>query len=192
MQRFFQFVLIVSFITFSWLAFMVVHEFGHALAAWLTGGSVALMVLHPLQISWTTFAPNPHPQLVAWGGVMFGSMLPLALLKVASQARSPGLYLFRFFAGFCLISNGLYLFVDSFGRGGDGGTLIQHGASQWELLLFGAIATPVGFWLWHGIGPHFGLGSACGGVSSSATVVSMGLLAVTIVTELIFYPFYRR
>ena len=48
-----QIALIVSFVAFSWIAFMVVHEFGHALAAWLTGGSVSLMVLHPLQISWT-------------------------------------------------------------------------------------------------------------------------------------------
>ena len=68
--------------------------------------------------------------------------------------HSPGLYLFRFFAGFCLIANGLYLFVDSFGRGGDGGTLIRSGASQWELVLFGAVTIPFGFWLWHkGVSP---------------------------------------
>src|ERR1017187_5150683 len=106
MQRFFQFVLIVSFITFSWLAFMVVHEFGHALTAWLTGGSVALMVLHPLQISWTTFTRNPHPQLVAWGGPFFGALIPVLFMIAARLLRSPGLYLFRFFAGFCLIANG--------------------------------------------------------------------------------------
>src|ERR1041384_6792881 len=63
MHRSFQILLIISFVAFSWLAFMVVHEFGHALTAWLTGGSVALMVLHPLQISWTAFSRNPCPQL---------------------------------------------------------------------------------------------------------------------------------
>ena len=68
MQRYLQILLVASFIAFSWLAFMVVHEFGHALTAWLTGGSVSLMILHPLQISWTSFSRNPHPQLVAWGG----------------------------------------------------------------------------------------------------------------------------
>src|ERR1044071_5291458 len=106
MQRFFQLILLVSFVAFSWLEFMVVHEFGHALAAWLTGGSVALMVLHPLQISWTTFSSNPHPQLVAWGGAMLGSLIPVTFLVLARLLRSPGLYLFRFFAGFCLIANG--------------------------------------------------------------------------------------
>ena len=173
---------------FSWLAFMVVHEFSHALTAWISGGSVALMVLHPFQISWTTFARNPHPQLVAWGGPVGSALLPALLLLAAGRLRAPGLYLFRFFAGFCLIANGLYLFVDSFGRGGDGGTLIHTGASQWELLVFGLVTTPVGFWLWHGLGPHFGLGVAEGRVSRSAVIVSICLLAFTIVAEWMFYP----
>jgi hypothetical protein len=191
MDRCFQILLIVSFSAFSWLAFMVVHEFGHALTAWLTGGSVCLMILHPFQISWTSYARNPHPLLVAWGGPTLGELVPVLCLIAARRLRSPGLYLFRFFAGFCLIANGLYLIVDSFGRGGDGGTLIHHGAAQWELILFGSITAPVGFWLWHGLGPHFGLGSATGRVSRGAVAVSICLLAATVVTELVFYPSNR-
>jgi hypothetical protein len=191
MQRCFQILLIISFVAFSWLAFMVVHEFGHALTAWITGGSVSLMILHPLQISWTSFSRNPHPQLVAWGGPALGALFPVLFLMAARLLRSPGIYLFRFFAGFCLIANGLYLIVDSFGRGGDGGTLIHNGASQWELIVFGIITTPLGFWLWHGLSPHFGLGAAHGRVSRSAVAVSICLLAVTVVTELVFYPSSR-
>src|SRR5437868_1414716 len=41
MERFFQFLLIASFIALSWLSFMVVHEIGHVATAWLTGGSVS-------------------------------------------------------------------------------------------------------------------------------------------------------
>ena len=144
------------------------------------------MVLHPLQISWTSFSGNPHPQLVAWGGPLLGALIPLVLLLLARTLRLPGIYLVRFFAGFCLIANGLYLLVDSFERGGDGGTLIRHGASQWELLLFGAVATPVGFWLWHGLGPSFGLGAARGQVSRSASIISISLLMLTILAELFF------
>src|SRR5690242_645221 len=106
MQRAPQLLLILSFIAFSWLGFMVVHEFGHAVTAWLSGGSVSLMVLHPLQISWTTFSRNPHPQLVAWGGPFWGALLPVLFLAAARMMRSPVVYLFRFFAGFCLIANG--------------------------------------------------------------------------------------
>ncbi len=166
---------------------MVVHEFGHALMAWLTGGSVAYMVLHPLQISWTTFSRNPHPEAVAWGGALWGSLLPCILLLGARACRAPGRYLFQFFAGFCLVANGLYLIVDSFGRGGDGGTLIRFGAAQWQLLLFGAATVPVGFRLWHRLGPHFGLGPARGQVRRSAAGVSIALLCATIALELLFY-----
>ncbi len=187
MNRFFQFSLITSFIAFSWLAFMVVHEFGHVLTAWITGGSVDRVVLHPLQISWTALAKNPHPQLVAWGGAVWGTVLPASLLVLAARLRSPGLYLFRFFAGFCLIANGLYLFVDSFGGAGDGGTLIYHGAPQWELLMFGVITVPCGFWLWHGLGLHFGLGASRRVVSKPATFVSIALLMVTVGAELVAY-----
>lgn len=191
MQRAPQLLLILSFIAFSWLGFMVVHEFGHAVTAWLSGGSVSLMVLHPLQISWTSFSRNPHPQLVAWGGPFWGTLLPVLFLTAAHMMRFPALYLFRFFAGFCLIGNGLYLLVDSFGRGGDGGTLIHSGASQWELLLFGVVTIPLGFWLWHGLGPHFGLGEAHGQVSRGAVIASVCLLAVTVTSELLFYPLHR-
>jgi len=144
------------------------------------------MVLHPLQISWTSFSRNPHPQFVAWGGPLLGALIPVVLLLLARTLRLLGIYLIRFFAGFCLIANGLYLLVDSFERGGDGGTLIRHGASQWELLLFGAVATPVGFWLWHGLGPSFGLGAARGQVSRSASIISISLLMLTILAELFF------
>jgi hypothetical protein len=191
MQRTLQLLLIVSFIAFSWLAFMVVHELGHAVTAWLSGGSVSLLVLHPFQISWTTFSRNPRPQLVAWGGPFWGALLPVLFLGAARLIRSPGIYLFRFFAGFCLIANGLYMLVDSFGRGGDGGTLIHSGASQWELWLFGAVTIPLGFWLWHGLGPHFGLGAAHGHVSRGAVAASVCLLAVTVAAELMFYPLHR-
>jgi hypothetical protein len=192
MQRCLQILLIVSFIAFSWLAFMVVHEFGHALTAWLTGGSVTLMLLHPLQISWTTVAHSSHPQLVAWGGAFWGSLLPVVFLLMARLVRSPGVYLFQFFAGFCLIANGLYLLVDSFGRGGDGGTLIHNGASQWELILFGIIAAPLGFWLWHGLGRYFGLGAARRQVSHQAVAISLSLLVITVVMELLFFPFRKQ
>src|SRR5689334_21467029 len=123
MERFYQVLLIGSFTAFSWLAFMVVHEFGHVMTVWVSGGSVSRVVLHPMQISWPAFARNPHPQLVAWGGPVLGSLLPLCFFAAARAFRSAGLYLFRFFAGFCLVANGLYLLVDSFQRGGDGGTL---------------------------------------------------------------------
>jgi hypothetical protein len=186
-DRAFQALLIVSFVAFSWLGFMVVHEFGHIVVAWASGGSLSHVTLHPLQISWSAFAPNPHPQLVAWGGPVLGSLLPLALLAVARAFRAPGIYLCRFFAGFCLIANGVYMLIDVFDRGGDAGTLLREGASSWQVLLFGLVAAPLGFWGWHGLGPHFGLGPARGKVDHRAAIISATLLVVAIAAEVLLY-----
>jgi hypothetical protein len=188
MIRLFQVLLISSCIACLWLGFMVVHEFGHVLAAWASGGAVAVVVLHPLQISWSAFKTNPHLLVVAWGGPGLGSLLPLTFLAAGRLLRCPGAYLFQFFAGFCLIANGFYLIIDSFGGGGDGATLLKDGAAQWQLLLFGAVATPLGFWLWHGIGPHFGLGIARGRVNRVAALTCAGLLLLIVSVEVLFYP----
>ncbi len=161
-DRAFQALLVISFAAFSWLGFMVVHEFGHLVFSWATGASLSHVALHPLQISWSAFAPNPHPQLVGWGGPVLGSLLPLGLLAVARAARALGIYLFQFFAGLCLIANGVYMLIDTFDRGGDAGALLTHGAFAWQIILFGLIAAPLGFWCWHGLGFHFGLGAARG------------------------------
>jgi hypothetical protein len=184
-ERTFQVLLIASFVAFSWLGFMVVHEFGHVIAGALSGATLSRIVLHPLQISWSMFAPNPHPQFVAWGGLVFGVLLPLALLALARVVRAPGVYLFQFFAGFCLVANGVYMLIDAFDRSGDAGTLLHHGASTWQILLFGVVATPLGFWLWNGLGRHFGIPS--GRVSHGAALISVGLLVVTIAIELFLY-----
>jgi hypothetical protein len=77
----------------------------------------------------------------------------------------------RFFAGACLVGNGLYLGIGVFWNVGDAGDLVRHGASAWHLWLFAALTVPFGFAHWNGIGPTFGLGAAQGNVSRTATCV---------------------
>jgi hypothetical protein len=74
--------LVVSTLALSWLLMQVVHEFGHVLHAWASGGIVVRVVLHPLEISRTDVSPNPRPQFVAWGGAAWGSLIPLLMLVV--------------------------------------------------------------------------------------------------------------
>jgi hypothetical protein len=179
MSRLHQVVLIASTLALSWFAMMAVHESGHVLGAWLTGGSVARVVLHPLTISRTDLSINPQPFLVVWAGPLFGIAAPLILWIIAQLSRVPFWYLLRFFVGFCLIANGAYLGVGSFGHVGDAGDLLRHGAPMWQLWLFGAICVPAGFLLWHGLGPNFGLGSADGYVNIPT---AYGCLIVLIVT----------
>src|SRR5262245_53736430 len=99
-----QIVLIVSTLVGSWLGMQAVHESGHALGAWLTGGRVARVVLHPLTISRTDLANNPRPLFVAWAGPMFGVVFPFVFWGFAKSIRLPGAFVLRFFAGFCLLA----------------------------------------------------------------------------------------
>src|SRR5262245_31166479 len=158
-----------------------VHEAGHVLAVRLTGGRVERVVLHPFTISRTDLAENPEPLLVTWAGPLFAVTAPLLAWGVAAAVRVPGAFVLRFFAGFCLIANGLYIGVGSLDRVGDCGDLLRHGAPVWHLWLFGTITAPAGVWLWHRQGPHFGLGTAKGRVHRGvAYVVLVACLALLI------------
>jgi hypothetical protein len=133
--------LIVATVIASWLGMQAVHELGHCVGAWLTGGRIERVVLHPLTISRTDLADNPHPLIVAWGGPVFGVVAPLVLWGVRVAIFKFGSmdfgFLLRFFAGFCLLANGLYIGVGSWGHIGDCGELLHHGAQPWQLWIFG-------------------------------------------------------
>jgi len=163
----------------------IVHESGHVLGAWCTGGTVKQVVLHPLTISRTDLTRNPHPLSVVWAGPMFGALAPLAVWGVAAALRLPGTFVLRFFAGFCLIANGAYIAVGSLERIGDCGEMLKHGSQMWHLWLFGLIVTPLGFWLWHRQGTEFGLGTAKGAVDPRTAYLMLAVVLALVVAGLV-------
>jgi hypothetical protein len=186
MKRQHQALLIGSTLVFSWLAMQVVHELGHVFGAWLSGGTVVDIVLHPTTISHTQLAENPHPLFVAWMGPLVGVAVPTAALCIARNRRTRGWYLFQFFAGFCLVANGAYIAFGSINRIGDAGEMLRHGTPSMLLWLFGAITIPSGLWLWHGLGSHFGLREARGQMDPRAAYVMTLFALAAIVAELLF------
>ena len=98
----------------------------------------------------------------------------------------PGAFALRFFAGFCLIANGAYIAFGSIDRVGDCGEMLRHGSRTWQLSLFGALAIPTGFWLWHGQGTHFGFGSSKGVVDSRVGYSILVACLLLIALELAF------
>lgn len=184
MHRVHQVLLIVTFLAFSWLAMMILHELGHVIGAVCVGASVEKVVLHPLEISRTDVGNNQHPLVVIWAGPILGAMLPLLMLSFFRQANWSCWPLARFFAGFCLVANGGYIGFGSFERIGDAGDLLNHGSPTWTLWLFGVVTIPFGFWFWNGLGPSFGLGPAKGEVNRRLAYLSAGLLALTVLIEL--------
>jgi hypothetical protein len=134
---------------FSWFAMQAVHELGHVLAAWATGGTVERVVLHPLTISRTDVSPNPRPLIVAWAGPIVGVLIPLSMAALCRLIRKGPRHFCDFFAGFCLIANGAYIGAGSLAAIGDAGELIRHGAPQWTLIGFGIVTAGYGLWIWH-------------------------------------------
>lgn len=183
MSRLPQLVLITATVPLAWLLMQVVHECGHALFGWLTGGEVRQVVLHPLTISRTDLDANPHPLAVCWAGPVFGSIVPVFVWLVVRATKWSGEFWLRFFAGFCLIANGAYLAVGSFDGIGDAGDLLKHGSPVWVLWLFGAITISMGLRMWHGMGPSFGLGPHATLIRWPIALIVAGALLVTVTVE---------
>jgi peptidase M50B-like protein len=185
MKRVHQLVLIASTLAGSWLGMQAVHELGHVLACWLSGGKVAKVVLHPLTISRTDYVSNPAPLTTVWAGPLAGVLLPLALWGPAAAARLRGHFVLRFFAGFCLIANGAYIAGGAMSAIGDCREMLRHGSPLWLLWLFGLVSVPAGLWLWSGQGKHFGLGEARGTVDRVAAWVTAGVCVLLVILGLI-------
>lgn len=151
--RLWRFVLIAAAAPAAWMMMMAAHELGHVIGAWLTGGNVVAVDLHPLRFSSTLVDPNPRPRVVAWMGPAVGAALPLMgwiAWRLSRGPGAPGAAALRWFAGFCLIANGAYLGVGWMDDVGDAGDLLRHGAAVWQLATFGAVAVAGGLLLWHG------------------------------------------
>jgi hypothetical protein len=178
-------VLIASTLWLSWLGMMIVHEFGHVVIAWAGGERVYKVVLHPLVISRTDTSHEKHPLLVSGGGPVFGSLIPVCAWVLVRAFRLRFVYLFQFFAGFCLIANGCYLGIGTFFDVGDAGDLARYGCPGWLMVLFGLVTVPTGLFLWNGLGPHFGLGEAGGKVDHKAATVALALVLIVVIAETI-------
>ncbi|MBI1312205.1 hypothetical protein GC176_13020 [bacterium] len=178
------FFLVIALLPLCWFGMMIVHEAGHVVGAWLTGGKVTSVVLHPLAISRTDVEPNPRPHFVVWAGPVVGVLVPIGIWRMFALFQRPETFLLRFFAGFCAVANGLYLGVGSFDRVGDAGDLLRSGAESWQLWLFGFLTSVVGFGLWNGQGRAFGFGPNADTVAWRHVSVVAGLLVAVLVLEL--------
>jgi len=192
MPRISQAVLIVATLLSAWLLMQVVHELGHVSAAVITRGTVARVVLHPLEISRTDLKENPSPLVVCWGGPLLGAMAPVLVWAIAKWRRFSGAFWLQFFAGFCLIANGAYLAIGVREGIGDAGDLLKYGAPVWSLYAFGFVAIPVGLLLWNGLGASFGLGPQGQPIRWRSAVVVLVLLVMTVLAELMADLWYNH
>ncbi len=155
--------------------------------AWVSGGTVVDIDLHPLRISHTFVQPNPIPVVVVWAGPIIGVFLPLLLWIVLRRVWRLKKYLFRFFAGFCLIANGVYLGSVGIEAVGDARDLVQLGVPLWTMFAFAAFTVPAGFFLWNGQGKNFGIGNHAKQILNQDAVGVALFTFVLVVSEWIYF-----
>src|SRR6478752_7571770 len=100
-------VLMLGYVCF--LAMEAVHELGHMMNAWSVGANVVEVRFPLFGISQTIVDPDPDPRLVAWGGPTLGVAIPVFACALARLIRRRVPEPLKFFAGFCLIANGVYM-----------------------------------------------------------------------------------
>ena len=164
----------------------IFHELGHVIAGLLSGAEIEKVYLHPLTLSRTAFSTNPKPLFVVWMGPIIGVALPFLLYLVAKFAKVSKLYMFRLFSGFCCIANGIYI---SFGFGYpalDSGLMLSLGTPLLFILGFGVLTIPLGFYLWNGLGNHFGLGKNRGLVAQEDIRLSFCILLTIVIAEIVY------
>lgn len=161
----------------SWLGMMIVHELGHVLHAWLSGGMVSRIVLNPISFSRTDLSRNSAPLFVAWGGAVWGSAIPLSLWLTVR--RHPLAFLVRFFAGFCLVANGLYLAVGAAMPVGDAEEMLRLGCPPVMLPIVGIPLAITGFTCWNGLGRSFET-AACKPQSGALPAAAVAALSLAI------------
>ncbi len=135
-----------------WLGMMTIHECGHVLGTWISGGKSHRVVIPLIGFSRTDARINPHPLIEVWAGPLFGWLAPYGVLIGMRIARHKLSGLIRFFAGFCAVANGAYIGAGVFIPVGDAAVMKRLGTPIWVLALFGIAALSAGLWEWHLLG----------------------------------------
>ena len=140
----------------SWLLMMAVHEIGHVLNAWLSGGHVARVHFGPSNSRRPSCRTTPSA-VRRLGRTRLGLPDSAGGLRACLRAGTMAKTLLCFFAGLCLIANGGYIAVGWINAAGDAGTLLREGVPRWLMVLAGLPTLVAGLYLWHRLGPRLGL-----------------------------------
>ena len=130
---------------FGHTAQRAIHELGHAVATWITGGEVYGIELHPFLPGRCSHSATAYPGLTTWGGVGLSMLIGASLVALLWKRRGPRLAPVFALGVFSLIGSGSYFVVGLFFRFGDPWYLVDHlGASPVLALVPGLFFVCVG------------------------------------------------
>jgi len=130
-------VLLGSF-AFAYNVVVVLHEIGHVVAAWASGGKPHSLRLHPFSTSSVEVVPDPRPLVTHAAGVVAPPLVGLALLRALRAIRTTPLRLpLLVIPSVACASSGLYLLVGITLEVGDAAVLSQGGIPRAVLIATG-------------------------------------------------------
>ncbi len=156
--------LLLAAFSIGYNAHTLIHELGHALAMWTTGGSVARIALNPFSWSYTSYGSPPAcPLITAWAGVVFSSVVGVLSLALIWSRRDAWCVAVALMGVCTLLGNGLYLTVDALlHAGGDATSIIALGTPQLYVVGSGIALVALGLVACHLQLPRIGLASSDG------------------------------
>lgn len=165
------------------------HELGHALAAWMTGGQVSGIVVHPFNWSFC-YAVSPYPLFLTAAGVMFSSLAGVLIFVCLIRWPKPFLLPLLLIGPLTLINNGDYMLMDLIVQsGGDACSLAAMGISPAVIVPGALFLLLAGFALAVILIRKIGLLE--GGFTMRLIIIGMGILSY-LTTALVWIFFNDR
>jgi hypothetical protein len=121
------------------------HEAGHVLGAWCTGGDASRIVIHPFSWSYAHAFSFNHEGVVIWAGSVLGSLFGIPITLAVLKWRRPGLLIPLLVGVVACIYNGAYLLLGClFKLGGDGTVLAAEYAPAAAVAAAGLLMVCIG------------------------------------------------
>jgi len=179
-------------LAFGYNASKTLHELGHAIAYWITGGTVEGIIIHPF--SWSYCIPSSvseYPNFTTWGGVVFGTIMGLMLVALVWRWRGPYVMLAFMTGVVACLHNGFYLIFDCLAEShGDSMILISGGTPKAVVIVVGLLMFGTGFILAGMCLRLIGIRSS-DGIKSRILVLGGGLLPYLFATLLFYQWLYN-
>ncbi|MEJ5258649.1 MAG: M50 family metallopeptidase [Anaerohalosphaeraceae bacterium] len=167
------------------------HEIGHALGAWSTGGTVHGVVIHPFSWSYAIIV-SPRNDITTWAGSVLGSLFGILITLSVFKWRSGRLLIPLLVGPVACLCNGSYLVLGSvFHLAGDGSILAARYAPAGAVAAVGLLMLCAGMLLAVLIIPELGFGAADGIVHRTA-VLAIGILPYELVILGVQYFGHRQ
>ena len=136
---------LIPMAAFTWLSSMFVHEMGHVLSGWLSGGEFRYIDVYPFHFSTTILQPNPHPALVTWSGLLLGWGVPLLTIPLWKAQRASVGAILQSWSAYCWLAFGAYLALAAGESLSDTGQLLTEGWPVALLVGMGAMVAIIGY-----------------------------------------------